>query len=128
VSVVERFPPLVEGMNKRRQIHFLMMRGIGREIAAGALEQRAAAHQVAAGMVVQGDGHLDQALQKLAFRFGGGAPDIFQDLVGFKETVLLEEPKTFPVSSGRHSSDYARNHGREVGSWKVKAALLSMVL
>jgi hypothetical protein len=44
-------------------------------------------------MVVEGDGDLDEALQKLALGLGSGPPDILQDLVGFKELGGIKEDK-----------------------------------
>src|SRR5437660_10005289 len=41
--------------------------------------------------------NLDQSLQKLALPFGRSAPDIFQHLVRFKETVLVEESDSFTI-------------------------------
>jgi len=42
-------------------------------------------------MMNQGDGHLNQALEKLAIRLGGGAPDIFEDFVSFEEFGGIKE-------------------------------------
>ena len=44
-------------------------------------------------MVVEGDGDLNQALQKLALGLGSNPPDILQDLVGFKELGCIKEDK-----------------------------------
>ncbi len=44
-------------------------------------------------MMMQGDGDLDKALQKLALRLGSGTPDILQQLVGFKELGGIKEDK-----------------------------------
>ena len=42
-------------------------------------------------MMNQGDGHLNQSLEELAIRLGGGAPDIFEDFVSFEEFGGIEE-------------------------------------
>lgn len=119
-AFVEGSAALVKRMEQRREINASMRSRIGRQIAAGTLEQGAAAHEVAARMVVQGDSYLDQALQELAFRYRGGAPDIFEDFVGFKETVLLEEAETFPVRIGRHVFRLCKKKRARGGAWKVK--------
>lgn len=64
-----------------------------RKIAQPALQQRSAADNVPGGMVVEGDGDLNQALQKLALGLGSNPPDILQDLVGFKELGRIKEDK-----------------------------------
>lgn len=100
MAAVERIAPSVERVEQRSQVQSPVLFGIQRQITPGALQQRPAAHSVPARVMVQGHRNLDQSLQKLAFRFGRGTPDILQDLVRFKETVLIEEPKSFQVRVG----------------------------
>lgn len=68
---------------------------IGREIAQTAQQQRPAADNIPGGMVMQGNGDLNQALQKLALGLGSGPPDILQSFVGFKELGRIKEDKAF---------------------------------
>src|SRR5205085_5874274 len=75
---------------------------IWRQVAAGTLEQGAAAHQIAARMMVQRDGDLDQSLKELAIRLGSRAPDIFQRFVSVEEKVFVKEAKAFPIRVVQH--------------------------
>ncbi len=90
---LERQSPLLDLVAKEGEFQSGMPVRIGREIAQTAQQQRSAAHDVASGMVVKGDGDLDKALQKLALGLGSGSPDILQDFVGFKELGGIKEDK-----------------------------------
>ena len=74
------------------------------QVAAGSLEQGAAPYQIAARMMVQRYGDLDQALKELAIRPGSGAPDIFQRFVSVEEKVLVKEAKAFLIRVVQHGS------------------------
>jgi len=58
-------------------------------------------------MVVQGDGHLDQALEKFAIWLGRGAPDIFENFVRFKELSGIEELDAWAQIFGLHDISVA---------------------
>jgi hypothetical protein len=118
MALVESPAPVVDLLAERIQINPVMLGGIRRQVPAGPFQQGSAADVVPRRIMMKGDRDLDQALKELAFGFRRGAPDILQDFVGFIEPVLFEEPKTFSVRIGRHSSNYARNDGREVGHGK----------
>jgi hypothetical protein len=45
-------------------------------------------------VVVKRNGDLDESLQKLALRFGRGAPDVFEDFMGVEKLGRVEELDT----------------------------------
>ncbi|HST10464.1 MAG TPA: hypothetical protein VLL05_08795 [Terriglobales bacterium] len=93
--MIESTSPLIDALAQGIQVKALMFRRVCREIPVGPLQQRPAANPVPPRIVMKGDRHLDQPLQKLAFRLRGRAPDILQDLVGFKEMGGVEEGQPF---------------------------------
>jgi hypothetical protein len=84
-----------------------MLVGIKGQVASGTLKQGAASHGISARMMVEGHRNLDQSLQKPAFGLGRDAPDILQDLVSFKETVLVEKINSVEIVLTRHRQDYS---------------------
>ncbi len=50
------------------------------------------------------DSHLDQSLQKLLFRKGRGAPDVFERLVCFKELGTIKEVDSCPALLNFHAT------------------------
>jgi len=49
-------------------------------------------------VVVQRHRYLDQSLQELLIRLGGGAPDVFERLVGLKKGGAVEQLHSLSVS------------------------------
>jgi hypothetical protein len=98
--MVERVAPLVDSPEEGRQVESPMLVGIQGQVPPSALEQGAASHRIPTRMMVQRHRNLDQSLQKPALWLGRDAPDIFQDLVCLKETVLIEEAKSFQIMIG----------------------------
>ena len=62
-----------------------MRRGVGREPAARLLELTFAADSLTAPGLVPGDGDVDETLEEVTLGRLGGAPRVFQLLVGGKE-------------------------------------------
>ena len=83
--------PAVERQQKQRKVDTAEVRRIPRQIARRAFEQGLGANMVAGRMVMKGDGHLDQPLNK-SFFLGGidGTPHVLPDLVSFKKLSVVE--------------------------------------
>ena len=52
--------------------------------------------------MVQRNRNLNQSLQKLLLRVGGGSPDVFEDFVGLKKGGPVEQLDPFPILLGIH--------------------------
>ena len=62
-----------------------------REVTLGAGEQGARAYGIAAAVVVERDGDLDQALEEFLLSRRRGAPDVLPDFVGVEIFARVEE-------------------------------------
>ena len=71
--------------------------GIKREISKRASQYRPRSRQIPVSVVVQRHRHLDQSLQKLLLRLGGGAPDVFERLMGVEKGGPVEELDPLPA-------------------------------
>jgi hypothetical protein len=90
----ESLPPLIDAMPEGNEIETVMVRGIGSQISPATFQQRPAAHGISLGIMMQGDGDLNQPLKKLALRLRSSPPDILQDFVGFKEMGGVEQAQS----------------------------------
>jgi hypothetical protein len=52
--------------------------------------------------MVQGDGELNQPLQKLLLRAGGGPPDVLENLMRLEELGMVEELDSVSEGVGGH--------------------------
>jgi len=82
------------------------------EVLAGAGEQRARSNKISRGMMVQGDGNLDQALEEFLFRALRFAPDVFPHFVSVVEMALVEEMDAAMKSVGVHGQILAGTGSR----------------
>ena len=64
-------------------------------------------------MMVQGHRYLDQSLQELLLRLGGGAPDVFERLMGLKKVGAIEELDPLPTWLKIHSTLWHRGAGTD---------------
>jgi hypothetical protein len=55
-------------------------------------------------MMVQRHRYLDQSLQELLLRPGGGAPDVFERLVGLKKSGTVEQFDSLPILLEIHTT------------------------
>src|SRR5208337_1870889 len=95
--------PTGEGLQQRLQVDSVSVRGILFEIAHRASQHGAHADIVLGGMMVKGDGNLNQSLEKLLFSQRRVPPNLFQNLVSGKELGAIEELNSTQQAMGAHT-------------------------
>jgi hypothetical protein len=90
-----------------------MRRGIAPQIGGGALQERQRTAVVSALSVATADSYLRDALPEAAVPIidAIGLPDIFEELVGFEETVLVEHLDSAAASLLGGAHDLSRFSG-----------------
>jgi hypothetical protein len=73
-----------------------------RKVLDSALQHRSHAHPVSRGIVVKGDGNLNQSSKKLFVFWRGGAPDVFEGFVGVEEFGFVKKANSVQVRIGIH--------------------------
>lgn len=92
--------PCVERDAEGAEVQRSVLLGIERQVATGAGQDGAAADDVSARVMMQGDGHLYEALEEPSLGLGGGAPDVFKDLVGLEKLAVIQQVKAAAVGVG----------------------------
>jgi hypothetical protein len=67
-------------------------------------------------MVVERDRNLDQALQELFFRSGGGSPNVLENFMGVKKVGVIEQRDSV--------TEIVRQHKRHFATDKTRLSLL----
>ncbi len=71
--------------------------GVTRKIAQRASQHRPRTQGVSVTVMVQCDGYLNQPLQEPLLRLGGGAPNVFEGLVGLEKGGAVEQLDPLPI-------------------------------
>ncbi len=95
IPFFESLPPGGDGLAQRWKRNPEKRGGTIVELGGGAPQQRLCSHDVAGGVVVQGDRDLNDALHPAALVAVQFAPDVFQRFVGFEELAGIEERDAF---------------------------------
>lgn len=82
--------------------------GIKGDISRSAPQHGTRAGQIPVSVVIQRHRHLNQALQELFFWRWGRAPDVFQNLVGFKKGGPVEQLDALPTLLEMHATLWHR--------------------
>lgn len=90
-------PPLLELMQQSTRINVLKPRTEWLEFRAALFQQRAEARAIAACMVMESRGHLDEPVQKCLAITCCFQPDSFERLVGLKVPLRVEETDAFQI-------------------------------
>ena len=77
---------------------------IKRKISKRASQHRPRSSQIPVSMMVQRHCHLDQSLQKLLLRLGGGAPDVFERLMRVEKGGPVEQLDPLPALLEIHAT------------------------
>ena len=88
--MVERFPPLAEGLEQRWQLDVTKASSRMGKIPDRSVEHRSHAHPVPLGVMMKGDRDLNHPLKKLLVLGRGGPPDVFKNLVSIKKLGVVE--------------------------------------
>jgi len=88
-------PPLLELMQQSSGINVFKLRTEWLEFRAALFQQRAEARAIAACIVMEGRGHLDEPVQKCLAITRCFQPDSFERLVGLKVSLRVEQSDAF---------------------------------
>src|SRR5213078_3985582 len=106
-------------------VDLLAVGQVGGELAQTLAKLAAGADGVAALVVIEGDGEVDQRLEKEAARAALGRPDLLEDLVTDEELAAVEQVDAVP-QAGVHGQRFRTRSGYCLSSWRSLGRSLNM--